>query len=141
MTIQSPPIYERIAGDDGKATLPWILFMNQIFSGDSGDAWTPTFVSLTEVGTPTIVGRYYKISQYLTAFRALVTPATSTTAVAGTTYIDNYPLSFTNDGVCFAVSGGLGSVGHIVSANNRIYVPAWSAVTVPLTIIGFGEAR
>jgi len=142
MTIQPPPIYERIAGEDGKAPLPWVLFMNQLFNGDSGVDWTPAFTNLTEVGTPTITGRYYRLSQYLTFFRVLITPATSTTSTAGTTYINNYPLSFSNDGACFAVTGGLGSAsGHIVSATNRIYVPEWTAVTVPLTIIGIGEAR
>jgi len=97
---------------------------------------------LTEVGTPEIEGRYYRLNKYLTFFHVNITPATSTTATAGTTYIDNYPVNFTNDGVCWAVSGGLGAAaGHIVANTNRIYVPAWSAVTVPLTVIGVGEAQ
>lgn len=141
MSVQPPPIYERIAGEDGKAPLPWVLFMNQLFNGDSGTSWTPSFTNLTEVGTPTITGRYYRLSQYLTFFRVLITPATSTTSTEGSTYINNYPLLFSNDGACFAVMGGLGAAGHIVSATNRIYVPKWTTVTVPLTIIGIGEAR
>ena len=141
MTTQAPPIYEPVVEQDGKPRLPWILFFNQMFDGDPGKEWTPTFTDLTEVGTPTITGRYYKLTKYLTFFHVNITPDTSTTATAGTTYIDNYPLQFTNDSVNWAVTGGLGDgPGHIVSATNRIYTPGWSAVTVPLTIIGFGEA-
>lgn len=142
MTLQAPPIYEKIAGEDGKPPLPWILFFQQSFDGDAGVDWVPTFTSLTTVGTPTITGRYYKLSKYLTFFRVTIVPETSTTATAGTTYINNFPLTFRNDGVCWAVSGGFGAnAGHIVASTNRIYVPAWSAVTVPLSILGVGEAQ
>lgn len=141
MTVQPPPIYEPLAQEDGKPRIPWTLFFNQIFDGDAGAEWNPTFQSLTEVGTPTITGRVYKLSKYISFFHVNITPATSTTATAGTTYIDNFPLQFSNDGACWAVTGGLGDgPGHIVASTNRIYVPSWSAVTVPLTIIGIGEA-
>lgn len=142
MTVTAPPIYEPVVGDDGKARIPWILFFNQIFKGDAGSAWPPTFVDLTEVGTPTIEGYYYKITDSLVFFHVNISPSTSTTSTAGTTYIDNFPLTFSNDGVCWAVSGGLGDgPGHIVASTNRIYVPAWTAVTVDLTVIGIGEAK
>lgn len=141
MALHAPPIYEKIADAEGKTPLPWVLFFNQMFDGDAGVNWTPTFQNLTTVGTPTITGRYYKLSKYLTYFSVLITPATSTTATAGTTYIDNFPLTFKKDGVVFAVSGGLGTAsGHIVASTKRIYVPAWSAVTVPLTLVGIAEA-
>lgn len=130
-----------LVGDDGKPRIPWMRFFDQMFSGDAGNAWTPTFQNLSTSGTPTITGGFYKISKYLTYFYVNITPATSTTATAGTTYIDNFPLQFTNDGACFAVTGGLGDgPGHVVASTNRIYVPSWSAVTVPLTITGIVEA-
>lgn len=142
MTIATPPNYAKISDDSGKAALPWILFFQGLSNGDTGEDWTPTFESLTEDGTPTIEGHFYKLSKYLVFFRVSITPATSTTSTAGTTYIDNFPLQFSDDGICFAVSGGLGSSsGHIVASTNRIYVPAWTTVTVPLTIIGIGEAQ
>ena len=141
MTVSAPPIYDQVIDDQGKAKLSWANFFQQTFDGDAGTLWTPTFVSLTEVGTPVIDGRYYRLTKYLTFFKVVITPGTSTTSTAGTTYIDNYPITFTGDGICFAVSGNLGtSSGHIVASSNRIYVPGWSAVTVPLTIIGIGEA-
>lgn len=142
MTTSVPPNYAKISDESGKASMPWILFFQGISNGDSGESWTPTFESLTEDGTPTIEGRYYKLSKYIVFFRVTITPATSTTSTAGTTYIDNFPLQFGGDGVCFAVSGGLGaSPGHIIASTNRVYVPSWTTVTVPLTIIGIGEAQ
>lgn len=142
MSTQPPPIQEQVIDEGGILTLPWILFMNNLFTGDRGTDFTPVFTNLTTVGTPTLTGRYIKIGQSLAYFWLKIVPSTSTTAVAGTTYINNFPLTFLSDGICFAVSGLLGSTsGHITSADNRIYVPAWSAVTVPLTIVGIGEVR
>lgn len=140
-SVQPPPIINPVIDDGGIATLPWILFFNQIFSGDTGTVWTPTFTNLTEVGTATITGRYYKIGS-LVYFSIVVTPSTSTSATAGTTYVNNFPLDVTIDGACFAVSGLVGgNVGMVEASTNRIYVPAWSAVTVPLTVVGLVEAR
>lgn len=138
----APPIYELLAEKDGKATLPWILFFNKIFTGDSGVDWTPTFTSLTQTGVPTITGRVYKLSDAISFFRVRIVPATDTSSVAGTTYINNMPVTATADGICFAVSGLVGTTaGMYDSATNRVYVPAWTAVTVPLTIIGIVEAK
>jgi len=142
-SVLPPPIGDNIANQtsDGlKTTLPWILFFNQLFAGDTGTAWTPAFTSLTVVTPPTITGRYYKIGRRLCFFRITLSPPANTSSVAGTTYINNFPLTFSNDGICFAVSGNLGSQsGQVVSGLNRIYTPAWISVTVPLTILGFGE--
>jgi len=135
------PIQEQVIDEKGFPTLPWVLFFTGIFNGDAGTSWSPTFTSLTTVGTPTFDAKYYRLSQSIVYFRITITPSTDTTSVAGTTYIDNFPLTFRADGICFAVSGGLGSAsGQVVASNNRIYVPAWTAVTVPLTIVGLAEA-
>jgi len=140
--VSPPPIYEHMIEQDGKATLPWILFFNNIFNGSSGTDFTPTFQNLTTVGTPTISGRYYKLGSGLVFFRITIIPATSTSAVAGTTYCDNFPLLFSNDSANLAVSGGAGgNAGMNVASNNRIYPSGWSAVTVPLTIVGMGEIQ
>jgi hypothetical protein len=140
-TIEPPPIYSPLAGQDGKALMPWTIYFNALFTGDLGKDWTPTFTSLTSVGTPSFTGRYYQIGQ-LCYFRIVVTPATSTTSTAGTTYVSNFPLTMNGDGICFAVTNGTGtSSGHCSSATNRIYTPAWSAITVPLSIIGIVEAN
>lgn len=142
MTAVTPaPIYDPVVDQTGRARPSWILYFNSLFEGDSGESWTPQFTSLTTVGTPTITGTYYKIGQYLVYFVINITPGTNTSSTAGTTYVGNFPLTFTGNGACAAVSGLLGgSLGMIDRASNRIYVPAWTTVTAPLTVVGFCEA-
>lgn len=113
-----------------------------MFNGDAGNSWIPLFSGLTAVGVPEVTGNVYQLSQYVSFFRATITPATSITAVAGTTYIDNFPLTMNGNGVCFAVSGLLGGVaGMCDQKSNRIYIPGFTAVTVPLSIVGIVEAN
>jgi hypothetical protein len=143
-SVKPPPIYQPIITDEtGVAALPWVLFFNNIFTGDTGTNWTPQFTNLTVVGAaPTITGRYYKLSQALSFFRVKIVPGTNTSSTAGTTYINNFPLTMSADGVSFAVSGLLGGgTGMCDQASNLIYPPGWSAVTVPLTILGLVEAQ
>lgn len=140
--VQPPPIYNPVVEENGIATIPWILFMNSIFKGDTGSNWTPAFTGLTVVGAaPTITGKYFRISSSLVYFHVHIVPGTNTSSTAGTTYINNFPLIMSANGICFAVSGLLGSsAGMCDQASNKIYVPAWSAVTVPLTVVGIVEA-
>jgi hypothetical protein len=142
MTTSQPPIIEPVIEQDGKARLPWILFFNQTYQGDLGTAWTPNFVDLTEVGgDATITGRYYQITKGLAFFRIDIDPATNTSAVAGTTYVDNLPLQVNANGVCASVSGTSGgALGVVRSSDGRIYVPAWTTVTDVVTILGIVEA-
>lgn len=140
----APPTLDILTDQEtGLVTLQWLIFFNSIFSGDPGQGWTPTFSGLTEVGgAATITGKIFQLSQSLVLFSARIVPATNTSAVAGTTYINNFPFTANGDGICFAVSGNLGSNAGMVSASdNRIYVPTWTTVTVPLSIIGIVEAN
>ena len=142
MVTEAPPIRHNLTEESGAISMPWILYFNQTFNGDSGTAWTPTFESLTEVGgAATVTGRYYQISRYLTYFNILVTPVTNTSATAGTTYVDNFPLTTSANGICGTVSNKLGGgLGMVEASSNRIYVPAWTTVTSPINIIGMVEA-
>lgn len=137
--LNPPPLYDPLTDEEGKPSLAWTIFFNQLFEGDTGESWVPTFTSLTETGTPTITGRYYRLGRIVLFFITII-PGTNTSAIAGTTFVNNFPLTFAGDGPVFAVSGNLGDgPGHIVASNNRIYTPTWTAVTVPLTLIGFAE--
>ena len=145
--VSPPPINEPLTDlnnpveNAGIASIPWILFFNQIYKGDTGSTWTPTFTDLTIDGTPTVTGRYYKLIGSIVYFVVDITPATSTTSTSGTTYIDNFPLTIQGSGICFAVTNGTGSVsGMCAAANNRIYVPGWTTITTPLSVIGIVEA-
>lgn len=130
----------RAAGDN-KATLPYILFFNNIVSGDIGTSWTPTFSGLTEVGSATITGVYFSLSNALVYFRVIITPGTSTSSVGGTTYIDNFPLTITNPGGFITIAGNANAaLGTTNASNNRIYTPTWTAVTTPIILAGIIEA-
>lgn len=148
MTIPSPPQTQAIIEVDkqnpenmnGNITLPWAIFFNALFAGDAGQSWTPTFQNLVINGVPEVIGRIYLLSQYLALFTIQINPANDTSSNAGSTFIDNFPLQMGGNGVCFAVSGNLGSVsGMCDKPSNLIYTPPWVNVTVPLTIIGIVE--
>lgn len=140
MTVSPAPITQPIIDEKRLPTLPWTLFFNQSFNGDAGEEWTPTIVSLTG-STTSVTGRYFRLSQYLVFFRMTITPSGNTSSTAGTTYVDNFPLSFSADGFNTVVSGTTGgAIGVNRASDNRIYVPAWTNVSVPLTILGVGEA-
>jgi len=143
MTIGAPPLYEPMVDETGVASPLWTLFFNNLFEGDAGTEWVPTFVSLGQTGTPTFRGRYYRLNQNVCLFYVTITPSTDTTSTAATTYIDNFPLRFQFDGVCFAStgSGAVQGIGGIRASDNRIYTPSWMTFSGPLTVFGFGVAR
>lgn len=141
--ISPPPINEILAEQSGLPKIPWISFFNDVFEGDSGTVWTPVFVSLGSTGSPTLSGRYFRINQRTCLFFATIKPSTDTTSTAATTYISNFPLNFALDSVCFAGtgSGAVQAIGGVRASDNRIYTPGWSAVTTPITVVGFGIVR
>lgn len=134
-----PPRTEPMIDDDKFIALTWQAWAEGITSGDFGTAWTPTFVGLSSTGTPTITGIYYRISQKLAYFRILITPATDTTAVNGTTYCDNFPLTITSDGTNTTTSGFTAAPAGTTASNKRIYTATWTAITSPITITGIAE--
>lgn len=135
------PIFDPVVDENGKAELSWVLFFNSLYEGDIGTSWTPSIVGLTETGgAATISAKYYRIGRRLCFFRIKITPVTSTSSTAGSTYVGNMPFTASNDGVCMSVAGTAGgSLGSVSSGSNRIYFPAWSAVAIPVTILGFVE--
>lgn len=138
---ESAPIYEVLANDEGKATLPYILFFNNLVAGDIGTSWNPTFTGLTEVGTATKTGVYFIISNTLVYFRIIITPATSTTSNAGTTYVDNFPLTINAPAIFGAIAGNANAaLGTTNASNNRLYTPGWAALTTPVVLAGIIEA-
>lgn len=140
MTIEAPPIQDVLIEPNGLPRIPWIIFFNSLFEGDAGTSWTPTFTSLGSTGTPTITGRYYRLNQHVCVFFITIIPSTDTTSTAATTYVDNFPLQFQTDSVCFGStgSGAVQAIGGIRASDNRIYTPGWAAATTPITVIGFG---
>jgi hypothetical protein len=136
-----PPTFEALVDDNKKATLTWASFFEGLSTGDAGTSWTPTFTGLTEVGAATKTGVYYRLSQKVVFFRITITPETSTTAVLGTTYCDNFPLVIANSGVCASISSFTANVSGVSASEGRIYTSAWSAITSPITLVGLMEVR
>lgn len=143
-SISPPPLQEKLSDSKGFLIPAWALFFNQVYIGDTGQVWSPTFTSLGSTGTPTISGSYYKLNKSLVYFKITITPGTNTSSVGGTTYTDNFPLQFSGDGACLAVApfSGLGvGLGVVRASDNRILTPTWTNASEPVIIIGVGEAR
>lgn len=105
----------------------WLNLIGQ----DKWDAtsWTPTRTGWTDVGTPTVVGRFRKIGK-MCEFQVQVTPGTSIATTAGTSYIA-LPLPAsglagvgTMDNQTTKVAVGVCSFDV---TNSRIYVPTQGA--------------
>lgn len=134
-----PPKTEELIDEDKFATLNWLVFFDQLANGDDGTTWTPTFVGLTETGTATKTGRYYRISKTLVYYRIVITPATDTSSVLGTTYCNNFPLNMISDGANVTCSGFTASVSGSTYADKRIYTATWTNITTPVTVVGIAE--
>lgn len=143
MTIEAPPIQDVLIEENGLPRIPWIIFFNSLFEGDAGTSFTPNFISLGSTGTPTITGRYYRLNQKVCIFFITIIPSTDTTSTAATTYVDNFPLQFQTDSVCFGStgSGAVQGVGGVRSSDNRIYPPGWPATSNAITVVGFGVVQ
>lgn len=137
----TPPIFDSVVDENGKARMSWVLFFNSLFIDDVGASFTPTFTGLTESGgAATKSGYFYKVLRRIVMFRVGITPVTSTSSVSGTTYIDGLPFIPIADGFCVVVSGNTSAaIGVVKSGTNRVYLPAWTTVTTPITVIGFCE--
>lgn len=138
-TLTPAPLYHPLTDKNGAITMPWIIYFTGLSTGDQGTRWTPEFQNLASTGSPSFSGMYFKIGALLTYFTAIVTPATDTSATAGSTYIDNFPEIIAADGACYAVSGSTGSLsaGIAQASSGRIYVPTWANIAVPVTVCGF----
>jgi hypothetical protein len=139
--VQLPPKTEELIDEDKYPTLSWISFFDGVATGDTGTIWTPTFVGLTEVGAAVKTGIYFRLTSKLAYFRIKITPATSTTAVAGTTYCDNFPLSITSDGASLTCSSFTAASAGVTASDKRIYTAAWAAIVTPVTITGTIEVN
>lgn len=112
----------------------WLSFFQNIVTGDVGSSETILPANLAFSGTPTIAFKYFQNSGFIDLY-IVITPGTSTTSTYGTTY---FPLPFdvlVND-YCVAVTTPTTTpaMGFVDAATNRLYPPAWTAITTPVTI-------
>lgn len=139
--LSPPPTYQQIADKDtGKVSLQWLLFFDQLFTGDQGQSWIPTITGLGETGVPAITGTLYQFGN-LAFFTIVIIPATNTSSVSGTTYCTNFPLTIKSDSPNFAVTNAPSSASSMCdSSTNRIYFPTWTNITSQITISGWVAA-
>lgn len=142
MSLFPPPVTQNIVNNhkDLSPSLQWVAFFNQTYTGDNGQSWLPTLTGVSYTGSaPTVTGYYVQLSKYVCMFNVVVTPPSggTTSSVAGTSYAGNFPLTMNSDGVCFAVANNTGtSAGSCSYLTNRVYFPAWTSVSNPVTVIG-----
>lgn len=136
-----PPQTEQLVDENNLSTLNWLIFFDQLASGDTGTEWTPTFTGLTEVGTATKTGKYFRLSKTLAYYRIVITPSTNTSSVLGTTYCNNFPLTMRADGMNVTCSSYTASVSGSTASDNRIYAATWTTITSAITIVGLAEVQ
>jgi hypothetical protein len=96
--------------------------------------WTPSFTSLTVVGTPTYTGRYTKIGRAV-FWSVRIQATTSTSSTVGVTIMQSFPFviaigeNTVLSAINFATLGTLpnGAVS-ISGGSTTAYLPTWSAV-------------
>jgi len=135
MSSQESPIADAMVDDERKCRPSWVQYFSGFQNGDVGTSFTPTFTSLTVVGTPTISGVYYQ-NMGLTYFAVKIVPATSTSSVLGTTTFP-VPFKVSADTTCSVVTGTSSSLGVINASSKTVYCPTWTAITTPITITGY----
>jgi hypothetical protein len=99
-------------------------------------SWTPTLVGWTNVGAPTITGKYVKKGT-LIYFIVVITPGTSISATLNTSTITGIPMVPSLGGVASMVDGNVRSLGSCaVSSSGIIYPQTTGVITVSVTIAG-----
>ena len=93
--------------------------------------WTPSWTSLTVVGTPTYTGKYIKVGRMVFCQLSIVS-TTSTASVANTTFFTGLPFTMTssdgNNSTITAVNNtNLTSYGVGLVNSGLGYTPTWSA--------------
>lgn len=101
-------------------------------------AFDPARAGFTEVGTPTLTGRYIRIGPVI-VFAIEITPGTTVASVGDTSYV-SLPVEAKAAGLVVAydlttVSGA--AVGRIDVTNSRAYPPAWGASGNTRVISGY----
>lgn len=138
--VTAPPLEDNIVDQVLKANASYAAFFENMYLGDVGNAFTPTFVNLSVSGELTTTGRYYRLSDRWYIITATISSTDTTTATAGSTYISNFPLTLLNDGLTFAIVGTGVSASAAQAANNRLYAPGWGA-SQRVTMVCLVEAR
>ncbi len=133
----SPPINTNLTNQSGKATDPWAQWFGNVFQTPTREKpWTPTLTGLSGTGAFSITGLWNRVGP-LVFFKVLITPSSGTTTASGAV-ISNFPFNAVFGQVqAFNVSTRQGIGSTLV--DSTVSVPNWSALSVPVGIIGFAQ--
>lgn len=114
---------------------------SDLIGQDKWTVWTPTRTGWTDVGTPTVSGRFRVVGRQC-FLQVKVVPATSVATTAGTSYI---ALPIAAQGL--AGDGSMMNITTLIAvgvcavdvANSRLYVPTQVATGNTLTIAAWLE--
>ena len=108
---------------------------------DNWESWTPVRVGWTDIGTPTVNGRFHVIGRQC-FFQVEVIPGTTVATTAGTSYVE-LPIAAEGFGgdANMVDRTTLISVGACAFdvANSRVYVPSQVATGDTLVVAGWYE--
>lgn len=113
-----------------------------LLSVDRWEKWTPTFTSLTTVGTESFSGRFRIIGRKV-EFQAQISAGTSIASTAGTTYMALPIPAVGTTGLAVMTNGTTNvavGVCHIDSTNSRCYLPTQGASGNTFMLAGWYEA-
>lgn len=103
---------------------------------DQFTAWTPTLAGWTNVGTPTVVGKYKRVGKTVTLY-VKVAPATSISATKVTSTITGLPFGSIECGSATMADGNTNSYGVCtISPTGIIYPQTSGVITVPVEFVG-----
>jgi hypothetical protein len=103
---------------------------------DELKTWTPVLSNWTNVGTPSIVGKYKRVGKVVTFF-ATITPGTSISATISTSSITGFPFSSLEAGAATMHDANVISYGVCaIGASGIIYPQTSGVLTVPVTFVG-----
>ena len=108
---------------------------------DNWESWTPVRVGWTDIGTPTVNGRFHVIGRQC-FFQVEVIPGTTVATTAGTSYVE---LPITAEGyggdanmIDRTTFISIGACAFDVT-NSRVYVPSQVATGDTLVVAGWYE--
>lgn len=131
----NPPINTSMLDQKGIPTKTWSAWFGNIFQTPAqGKPWVPVLSGITTTGAYIITGEWNRIGPML-YFSILITPSSGNTTASGA-LITNLP--FENgygQTTAFNASTREGVGSALVTSS--VSVPNWSALTVPVQIIGF----
>ena len=124
------------------ANTPAAGMTSQLLNAYEEGTWTPTFTSLTVIGTPTYTGRYTRVGNVV-YFSVRIQSTTSTSSTVGVTIMQGFPFVIATGENTVLSAINLGTLATLPNGavaksggSTTAYLPTWSA-TADVVLSGF----